>query len=47
LTEYAIDVRYPEEFYFPDIQEAKETIEIAEKVKSFIVEKLKKTGFCE
>jgi HEPN domain-containing protein len=47
LTEYAIDVRYPEEFYFPDIQEAKETIEIAEKVKSFIVEKLKKAGFCQ
>jgi len=45
LTQYAIDLRYPEEFYFPDITEAKESIEIAEKVKSFVIDKLKKEGF--
>jgi len=43
--QYAIDVRYPEEFYLPDIHEAKETIEIAEKVRNFVIEKLKKVGF--
>jgi len=47
LTQYAIDVRYPEEVYFPGIHEAKESIEIAKKVKYFIIEKLKKEGFYE
>jgi HEPN domain-containing protein len=46
LTQYAIDTRYPEEFYTPDINEAKESIEIAEKVKNFVIEKLKNMGFC-
>jgi HEPN domain-containing protein len=45
LTQYAIDARYPEEFYLPDIHEAKETIEIAEKVRNFVIEKLKKGKF--
>ncbi len=45
LTQYAIDIRYHEEFYLPDIGKAKESIEIAEKVKSFVIEKLKKAGF--
>jgi HEPN domain-containing protein len=45
LTQYAIDARYPEEFYLPDIREAKEAIEIAEKVRDFVIEKLKKVGF--
>jgi len=47
LTQYAIDVRYPEEVYFPSLAEAKQAIEIAEKVKSFVIEKLKKHGFKE
>ena len=44
LTPYATEIRYPEDFYFPSEDEAKEAIEIAEKVRSFVIEKLKKQG---
>ncbi len=40
LTRYAVEVRYPDEFYIPSIEEAKEAVEIAKKVKSFIRRKL-------
>mgnify|MGYP000644251349 CR=1 FL=1 len=45
LTEYSIEVRYPEEFFFPSVEEAKKAIEIAEKAKAFIVERLQIRGF--
>jgi HEPN domain-containing protein len=45
LSQYAIDIRYPEEFYSSDINEAKESVAIAEKVKNFVIEKLKNMGF--
>jgi len=41
LTEYAVDVRYPEEFYIPSIEEAKEAFFAATKVKEFVFKKLK------
>ncbi len=41
LTRYAVEVRYPDEFYIPSIEEAQEAVEIAKKVKSFILEKFK------
>lgn len=41
LTSYAVEIRYPDDFYFPDIKEAKESIEICEKVKEFVNNKLK------
>jgi len=41
LTEYAIDVRYPDEFYIPSIEEAKEAFDTATKVKEFVLRKLK------
>ena len=44
LTRYAVEVRYPDEFYIPSEDEAKEAIEIAEKVRSFVIEKLKQEG---
>lgn len=44
LTDYAVEVRYAEEFYFPSIKEAKEAIEIAEKTKRFVIKKLKEEG---
>jgi hypothetical protein len=47
LAQYAIDIRHPEEFYLLNICKAKESIEIAEKVKSFVIEKLKKAGFSQ
>jgi HEPN domain-containing protein len=45
LTPYAVEIRYPDEFYFPSLEEAKEAIKIAEEVKSFVIEKLNKSGF--
>ncbi len=45
LTDYAVEVRYVEEYYFPTIEETKEAIEIAEKVKEFVLKKLKERGF--
>lgn len=45
LTDFAIEVRYPDELYFPSIEETKEAIDIAEKVKEFVLIKLKEKGF--
>jgi HEPN domain-containing protein len=45
LTRYAVDIRYPDEFYIPSIEEAKEALEIAKKVRNFIIRKLKEIGF--
>lgn len=45
LTDYAVEVRYGEEIYFPTLNEAKEAIEICEKVKEFVIAKLKAKGF--
>ncbi|MFH0948194.1 MAG: HEPN domain-containing protein [Elusimicrobiota bacterium] len=39
LTEYAVEIRYGEEFYFPTMEEAIEAIEIAEKVREFVRKK--------
>lgn len=41
LSDYAVEVRYPEEFYTPTLEEAKECFEIASKVKDFVFGKLK------
>lgn len=40
LSFYAVEVRYPDEFYTPSIDEAKECLEIARKVREFVMEKL-------
>jgi HEPN domain-containing protein len=45
LTRYAIEVRYPDEFYIPSIEEVKELVEIAKKVRNFVIRKLKEIGF--
>jgi len=45
LTEYAIEVRYPDDFYMPELEETKTCIEIAIKSKNFIREKLQNKGF--
>lgn len=41
LTEYAVEFRYPDEFYIPDIEEAKEAYNLALKVKAFVLERIK------
>ena len=40
LTDYAIDIRYPDEFYIPTIEEARNAFESATFVKEFIFKKL-------
>ena len=40
LSFYAVDVRYPDEFYTPSVDEAKECIKIARKAKEFVMSKL-------
>ena len=45
LTDFAVGIRYAEDFYFPSTEETKEAIEIAEKVKEFVLKKLTEIGF--
>ena len=40
LTRYAVEVRYPDDFYMPTIEEAHEACEIALTVRKFIRSKL-------
>lgn len=42
LTDYAVDIRYGEEFYSPTIEETKSAIDDAEKVKDFILKNTRK-----
>lgn len=39
LSDYAVEVRYPDEFYDPTIEEVDENISIAESIKEFILKK--------
>jgi HEPN domain-containing protein len=41
LTDYAVDIRYPDDWYEPTITEAKESIKIADTVKKFVLAKIK------
>lgn len=40
LSLFAVEVRYPEEFYIPTLDEVKEYFDIALKVKDFVFKKL-------
>ncbi|MCK4232865.1 HEPN domain-containing protein [candidate division WOR-3 bacterium] len=40
LIPYAVEVRYPDEFYEPTIEEAKEALKIARKIKNFVEKKI-------
>lgn len=40
LTSFGVEVRYPDEFYFPTLDEAIENFKVALKVKAFILKKL-------
>jgi HEPN domain-containing protein len=42
LTEYAVEFRYPDDFYIPSIDETKEAYGLAIKVKEFVLGKIKK-----
>lgn len=41
LTFYAVEVRYPDDFYIPSVNEAKKCFETALNVKHFVFKKLK------
>jgi HEPN domain-containing protein len=41
LTDYAVEVRYPDIWLEPTIAEAREALEIARKVKRFVLDRLK------
>ncbi len=45
LTPYAVEARYAEEFYFPDVEETQRAIDLAERVRDFVRKKLKEKGF--
>ncbi len=40
LTAYAVDIRYPDEFHIPSIQEVRTCFRIAQKIKDFVIKKL-------
>lgn len=40
LSFYAVEVRYPDEFYMPSVAEAKECFSIASKAKDFLLKKI-------
>lgn len=40
LTSYAVEVRYPDEFFIPTVSEARECFKIASNARDFIFEKL-------
>ncbi|HUW18582.1 MAG TPA: HEPN domain-containing protein [Sedimentisphaerales bacterium] len=40
LTFYAVEVRYPDAFYTPSVEEARESIEIAKRVRKFVIKKI-------
>ena len=44
LTRYAVEARYPEEFFVPDLEEAREAFRIAEAVRQWIKGKLPLPG---
>lgn len=41
LTDYAVEIRYPDVWLEPEIEDAKEALEIAKKVKKFVLNKIK------
>lgn len=45
LSGYAVEVRYPDDFYEPSMEETKRAVDTAEKVKEFVLQKLYKKGF--
>lgn len=45
LTLYATELRYPDDFYMPSIDETREAIQQAETIRMFVREKLRNTGF--
>ncbi|MGD2089219.1 MAG: HEPN domain-containing protein [Candidatus Aminicenantes bacterium] len=45
LTVYAAEIRYPDDFYMPTLEETRDCIEIAGKAMEFVKERLKEDGY--
>jgi HEPN domain-containing protein len=45
LTDFAVDIRYGEEFYLPSLSETMESMQLARRVRDFVAKKLLATGF--
>jgi len=45
LSFFAVDIRYPDEFYIPSFNETKEYLKLAREVKSFVIKKLNLRNF--
>ena len=45
LTDYAVTMRYPGDVLFPPLEEAREAITLAERVRDFVRKKLVEKGF--
>jgi HEPN domain-containing protein len=41
LTYYAVEVRYPDDFYIPDQKEAEESYNVAADIMKFVLKKMK------
>ncbi|MGC8783213.1 MAG: HEPN domain-containing protein [Armatimonadota bacterium] len=44
LTDYAVTIRYGDEFYMPSVEEARQALQIAERVREFVLAKLAQSG---
>ena len=40
ISSYAVEIRYPDDFYMPAVSEAKQVFDIAQSVKEFMIKKL-------
>lgn len=40
LTDYAVNIRYPEETFEPPLLEAREAFEVAKKIRNYVLERL-------
>lgn len=45
LTIYAAEIRYPDDFYMPTLDETRKSIDIAEKAADFVKKKLEEDGY--
>jgi len=44
LTDYAVTVRYPDDYYVPPLSEAQEAYELAKKIKDYVLNKIKESS---
>lgn len=44
LTDYAVEMRYPDEWFEPTLEEANESFKIAKKMKEFVLKKINITN---